>query len=158
VNADLFSENWRPWTDTLPPLAEVEYAPQPMLADIVFDGDDMVLGLRDRYGDQIGRDAGTLDPTDFTTLILGVGVGDILRACAGPGAFALEQNGSCGGVSTGGVGDGQGPGGGEYYFTDSMQQTAEVTPDNFHLDISMGGLAQLPGSPTVTATSTTATG
>jgi hypothetical protein len=158
VNADNFSEDWRPWNNTLPPVDLVEYNPQPILSDIVFDGDDIVFGLRDRYGDQTGRDAGTLDPTDFTTLIRTVGVGDILRACSdGAGGYALEQNGGCGGVTTAGAGTGQGPGGGEFYFTDSLQQIVETTSNNFHLDVSMGGLAQLPGSPDVSATSTGAT-
>ncbi len=158
VNADGATEDWRPWNETLPPVDVVEYNPQPLLTDIVFDGDDMVFGLRDRYADQTGRDAGTLDPTDFTTLIKTVGVGDTLRACGdGAGGYTLEQNGSCGGVATGGVADGQGPGGGEYYFTDSLQQVIPTTPTNFHLDVSMGGLAQLPGAADVSVTSTGAT-
>ena len=138
----------------LPPLSEVEYNPQPGLSDLVFDGDDMVLGLRDRYGDQIGRDAGTLDPTYFSTLILGVGVGDILRPAAAAAGSPSSRTARCGGVTTaGGVGTGDGPGGGEYYFTDSMTAVPEVTSgtSTWTFRWAPGPAARLPD---VTATST----
>ncbi len=115
---------------------------QPWLTDIVFDGDDMVLGLRDRNADQFGSVAGGPDPSDTVTYTA-FARGDILRACAdGSGGWQLEANGSCGGVTTSGAGNGQGPGGGEYYPQD--QQT-----DPLHSETSLGGHVQIPGLPDV---------
>ena len=48
------NETFNNWIDT--ELA-VWKKPQPMLSDIAFDGQDLVLGLRDRYGDQTGFDS-----------------------------------------------------------------------------------------------------
>lgn len=87
------SANWQGWEDdfdsTSSPrqpegtvvlaTAELGY-PQPMLADIEFaDDGTMILGIRDRWGDQLGRNETFPDGTS-----VGVGdadaVGDILRA------------------------------------------------------------------------------
>jgi len=100
------------------------------------------LGLRDRNADQFGVVAGGPDPTDsanYTTFARG----DILRACPnGTGGWQVENNGSCGGVTTAGLGNGQGPGGGEYYFQD--QQFAPS-----HSETTLGGHVQIPGLPNV---------
>ncbi|MFZ4659609.1 MAG: SdrD B-like domain-containing protein, partial [Caldilineaceae bacterium] len=115
---------------------------QPSLADIVFDGDTMILGLRDRNADQFGTVAGGPDPADSASYTA-FSRGDILRACAnGNGGWQLETNGSCGGVTTPGAGNGQGPGGGEYYSND--QQSA---PN--HSETTLGGHLQIPGLPDV---------
>ncbi|MEM1179707.1 MAG: SdrD B-like domain-containing protein, partial [Acidobacteriota bacterium] len=80
--------DWQFWVPTWEPAgllristiggsAEVSY-PQPMLADIEFTADDtMILGFRDRFGDQTGFDERDPDDTEF---IRGDGFGDILRA------------------------------------------------------------------------------
>ena len=116
-----------------------------MLTDIVFDGGDMVLGIRDRYGDQMGYLQYSSNPGD-NNLYSGVAAGDIVRACAnGLGGWTLESNGSCGSTTTGGAGNGQGIGGGEYYY---QEDTASIPPpDSFsdHDEVSLAGLAQLPG-------------
>ena len=115
---------------------------QPSVADIAFDGDSMVLSLRDRNADQFGTVAGGPDPADpanYTAFARG----DILRACPnGSGGWQVENNGSCGGVTTAGTGNGQGPGGGEYYFQD--QQFAPS-----HVETTLGGQVQIPGQPDV---------
>ncbi|HRW09057.1 MAG TPA: SdrD B-like domain-containing protein [Caldilineaceae bacterium] len=117
---------------------------QPWLTDIVFDGSDMILGLRDRNGDLFGSVAGGPDPADPTNYSAKAR-GDILRACAnGSGGWDLETNGSCGGLTTGGAGNGEGPGGGEYYFQDQ-----QVSPS--HQETSFGALAQVAGAPDVVA-------
>ncbi len=72
--------DWRPWRDAFGTIVDINNAgendtysntsgnggyPMPMLSDIVFDGDDMILGFRDRNGDMIGhQDSG---PTESQT-------------------------------------------------------------------------------------------
>ncbi len=117
---------------------------QPWLTDIVFDHGDMILALRDRDGDLFGSVAGGPDPADSRNYSAKAR-GDILRACRnGSGGWALETNGTCGGVTTGGASDGQGPGGGEYYYQDE-----QVSPT--HQETSFGALAQVAGLPDVVA-------
>ena len=99
-------------------------ADQPVIVDIEFDGDDLVLGIRSREGD--------MNHSGFTAN------GDLLRACStGPGTWALESNGTCGGVTTLGENTIQGVGGGEYYFGD-----ANIFYDAESLT---GGIATAPG-------------
>ena len=138
--------DWRPWAPIAAPSSFSSAYPrnsQPWLTDIVFDSGDLVLGFRDRFGDQIGN--GAYAPAGIaTTLYWGVGQGDQLRACANAqGGWSIESNGSCGGVAGSGVANGEGPGGGEFYNGD----------DNyFHDQIFVGGLAQIPGTAEVAGT------
>ncbi|WP_157869128.1 SdrD B-like domain-containing protein [Streptomyces atriruber] len=67
--------------------------PQPILGDIVVDTDgDLILGFRDRYGDQTGHDlrgkpgGGLVEPSTG---------GDLNRACKKGGKFYLDGNGGC---------------------------------------------------------------
>ena len=133
---------WNPWqaSNTLQfsAISSVDFFvsyPQPWLTDIVFDGNAMILGLRDRFGDQSGKEALPPDPSDnqnYTGLI----AGDILRLCPNGNSWALETNGSCSGVSTSGANTGEGPGGGEFYHGENHP---------FHDEVALGGLAQVPG-------------
>ncbi|WP_020570873.1 SdrD B-like domain-containing protein [Neolewinella persica] len=120
--------------------------PQPMLTDIEFDGGNMVLGFRDRFGDQTGHLQ--RPPTGFTInagssfngLYDGVAEGDILRACGDATAgWTLESGGACGGVSgpTPPNANSNGPGGGEFYSQDDY--------DNFHNEVTQGGMVIVPG-------------
>jgi hypothetical protein len=145
---DSASAAWRPWSpiynSVLGLTNIVMIYPQPILADIVFDNGNMIIGLRDRAGDQAsaGEQSNPNRPTDN---IIGVGVGDVLRACGDPGSgWTLESNGRCGGAGTAPQNTNQGPGGGEFYFNDNYP--------GFHDDVGMGGLTQLPGYPDVVAT------
>lgn len=116
--------------------------PQPWLTDIVFDGDTMILGLRDRFGDQSGKEALPPDPNNnenYTGLV----AGDILRLCPSAGSWALESNGSCGGVTTNGANTGEGPGNGEFYHGENHP---------FHDEVLLGGLAQVPQKAEVVST------
>jgi uncharacterized repeat protein (TIGR01451 family) len=146
---------WRPWTSAfsrLPvPAGEIgNFYPQPMLTDIVFDNGNLVLGIRDRAGDQVGHFTPS-NPGD-PTLYVGVGVGDILRACGSPTAgWVLEGNGRCGGVGNAPQGTGLGPGGAEYYYNDGYGIPGEFIN---HDEMSLGGLAQVPGFPDIVSTST----
>jgi hypothetical protein len=115
---------------------------QPWLTDITFDNGDMILGLRDRNADQFGSVAGGPDPAD-TQNYSGIARGDILRSCTnGNGGWALEFNGKCGAITTGGANNHEGPGDGEYYFQDM-----QINP--VHNETSFGAQVQIPGLPDV---------
>ncbi len=153
----LYPADWNPWRSTFGGFTEpgagsqtVLIYPQPWLTDIEFDNGDMLLGFRDRNGDQVGNLAFSTDPTqDGNRLYFVIPAGDILRACAnGAGGWALENNATCGSVTTGGVfAPGQrpqGPGLGEYYYQEDLP--------GFHDETSLGGLYQLPGQAGVAGT------
>ncbi len=139
TNVGASSAAWRPWTATYPDLGaagEHVYA-QPLLTQIVFDRNNLVLGIRDRFADQTGI-ALPSDPTQAAA-VTGAGAGDVLRACAaGPGTWALEDNGRCGTDGTGVQGTGAGPGGAELYVDDN----AVVGGD----EVTSGSLAMIPGA------------
>lgn len=135
--------DWRSWVSTFTTNAtifgnEVVY-PQPLLTDIEFDrNDNMLLGVRDRYSDQTGFQVGSTDPT-LNTLYSGDSSGDILRAGLSGSTWTLESNGS----GTGGAGNTQGPGGGEFFYQENYPN---------HADVSLAGLASVPGFGTVAET------
>ncbi len=113
-----------------------------MVAGIAFDVEgNLTIGLRDRAGDQFGFFA--QDNPGDPTLWEGVGGGDTLRAAiTTPGNLAsgwtLEFNAQAGTVGpTAGVGNGQGPGSGEFYFDDAYP--------GYHDELSGGAVLQLPG-------------
>ncbi len=147
----LFPGNWMPWTDSWSaitlngsggPGITVGTWPQPILSDIEFDDNgNMILGFSDRFGHQQGDLH--LEPTSGATEIIGVfAAGDTIHACfnAGTGAFALEGTPLCPVSDPDGFGGASGTPAtpvGEFYFDDSL------TPS--HLEVSTGGLANLPG-------------
>ena len=115
-----------------------------MLSDIVFDHGQMVLGLRDRAGDQLGKyagDTGTGAPGNYYYLAAS---GDVLRACTNAtSGWTIENDGTCGGVTTtGSATNNIGPGGGEYYLGDRAPGTSGTA----HVESSEGSMAQLPGA------------
>lgn len=149
---------WNPWAPsltTLPanfgdPNGAFPVYPQPMLTSIAFDANgDMVLAFRDRFGDQMGN-AAPSDPGNPANLYFGVTAGDTLRACVAGGVWTLEDNGRCGGNGNAPQGTGQGLGGGEFYFTDDFSTPANG--GNYHDEVSLGSVTQLPGFPDVVAT------
>ena len=134
---------------------QLEY-PHPWLSDISFVGNDLALGFRDINGDRTGAvvrspnvnptvGAGNINfPTTGTPVAswmstyvydyTGAGLGDLLRACWNGTGWTLEDNGTCGTITTPGANDGQGPstagtypgsigspfvGYGEFYWDDS---------------------------------------
>ncbi len=149
------SGDWNPWSDTWEASAFAagdtygDYA-QPMLTSIAFDNGSLVLGLRDRYADQVGN--GTLNPFDSsdTTLYHGVGSGDILRAAPnGSGGWTIENDAtsvnSLGDpTTTAGAGNGQGPGGGRYYYEQNLGGLQE--------NLATGAVVNNPGSGTLIST------
>lgn len=133
-----FEAAWDDWVDVETKLWNKV---QLVVSDIVFDGDDMVIGLRDRYGDQTGREAHTTDPASdvrYTSSALG----EILRACRNTtGAYQLEQNSRCGGRETKGKDNQDGPGGGEFYWQDDLNANGRIGEDNPHANSGQGALA-----------------
>lgn len=147
-------DSWHPWARTFADL-QLNYTvfyPQPMLTDIEFDVDgSMILGYSDREGHQTGNNNLGLPP-DASTVYYGTANGDIIRVDNSTGTFTLENNGKAGSITTAGAGNGQGPGGGEFYFQDRFDLFQSATPlyvnctDCNHDETSNGGLALLPGS------------
>ena len=127
-----WSAAWRPWVATVAAATGQSYA-QPLLADIEFDNDNLILGIRDRVGDQ----ANDYDTERKRT------AGDTIRACGSIGAWTLESNGRCGGTGTAPQGTGQGPGNGEFYFQDDFSNPPNSA--NFHDEVSWGTVFKLPG-------------
>jgi hypothetical protein len=118
-------------------------APQASISDLAFnDRGDLVIGVRDRFGDQTGWGLLSTDLTKLTEPFEGVSAGDLLLACGSP--LVLESNGSCGGRAGGGVGNNQGPGGGEFFAGENLTTT--------HQETSLGALARVPGKGEVVAT------
>ncbi|MFN8355009.1 MAG: SdrD B-like domain-containing protein [Spirosomataceae bacterium] len=117
--------DWRPWrtSNVVVPTdgftdaqsctggALVTYA-QPILSDIEFDADgSMVIAFADRFGNQSGRE----NEDKNGTLFSGFSQGDILRAGPVQNGWKIENNGTANGVTGGGSGNAEGPGGGEFY-------------------------------------------
>ncbi|HLA94567.1 MAG TPA: SdrD B-like domain-containing protein, partial [Pyrinomonadaceae bacterium] len=130
---------WQQWRTTIS--SSFAY-PQALLSDIEFEGGNLIIGLRDRVGDQ-SLDAG---PDGKRT------AGDTLRACGIFGSWTLESNGRCGTPVTGSAPQttGEGPGGGEFYHNDDFC----LTPNggNYHDEVSWGSLLYLPGRQHVVTT------
>ncbi|WP_412539197.1 SdrD B-like domain-containing protein [Longispora sp. K20-0274] len=100
---------WRAWQPTYEPYNGADGAfddpdvpkrgwfrqanrPQPILSDIVFDRDgSMVLGFRDRLGDQAGRDApGPVGAADTARRTLDPALGGITRVCLTDGGYVWD--------------------------------------------------------------------
>ena len=148
--------------------------PQPILSDIEFDTNgDLILGFMDRLGHQAGNanyatsnpwanpPGGTVILYDMNNgyaqsnatfvanaVFEGVSAGDVLRACrTGGGGFILENNATCGSLTTGGIASApaQGPGGGEYYWQD-MYPASTDKDSGTHNEVLLGGLVLFPGT------------
>lgn len=149
--------------------------PQPILSDIEFDTDgSMILGLMDRTGHQTGNanyatsnawddapgnpavgvtlyNKDTYTPFNATmsagAMYEGVSAGDTLRLCLVGANYALENNASCGSVTTDGNASvpAQGPGGGEYYWQDMYPASTDKNGGT-HNEITLGGLLLVPGT------------
>lgn len=150
---DLKVSGWNPWTDdfaralhaTAPSTAA---RPQPVLSSISFDADGaMLLGLMDRFGHQSGQ--GQPDPAGRASYN-GVAAGDLLRVYPKTpnrlnGHYRLEANARTGSRQSAGAGNGQGPDGGEFFFTDHFVGR-DLTPRVIHEETGAGGVAYLPGT------------
>jgi hypothetical protein len=157
--------NWQTWSPNFSdvytrhsPLFNTDslIRPQPWLTDIAFDNGDMILGLRDRMGDMAGSQS--YDPAGTKPYEV-IPLGDTLRACFNGTAWNLESNGTCDHGTlpasvSGGVGDGKGPNGGEFYYQDRQYIDWTGQADDIHDQLGSGGLAQVPGAPEVVLSTT----
>ncbi|MFK7933385.1 MAG: SdrD B-like domain-containing protein, partial [Saprospiraceae bacterium] len=147
---------WYPWRADLPEACSsngiFRVYPTPILTDMVFDVDNsLVLGFTDRMGHQIGFKNYPLEGT--SPLLQTVSGGDILRLHNNNGNYELENNGSAGGVTTAGAGNGEGPNGGEFYYRDVFEGPIDnLTSPQPHTETAQGGLAFIPGSGEVVST------
>ncbi len=139
--------NFNPWKDEwngdCPDAGNIfcQY-PQPILSDIEFDGDDvMILGIMDRYSLQGGINQHDLEGHGIHTII---SYGDMLRARYNPGfsKFILENNGNDGKFETAGRNTGFGPGGGEYYYGDHSISINGLVSERESLN---GAISRCPG-------------
>lgn len=135
---------WLPWKNQVnlrtTAFATQAVYPQPFFMDVDFDElGFMVVGIADRFGHQSGTDKAAGPATAGT--VEGVSGGDILRLAPNGATWVLENNGTSGGITTGGANNGQGPGNGEYYFHDRYTVLGGATHD----ETTLGGLATIPG-------------
>lgn len=142
TNCNGLNAEWRPW------VREVTYVeknndayPQPMFTDIEFTdgGNTLLLGLRDRFGDQMGFNCND-DPARPSALFNSAAAGDLLRACKVNGVWTLESDANCGTLTGSHPNNGNGPGspGGEFFGNDEFN-----TGNPNHEEINLGGLAVL---------------
>ncbi len=138
VHTSYSTDRWETWANNFTdlydqgtagsPTATRKMRPQPILTDIQFDKrGNMILGFSDRTGHQTGYNQ--IATTGGSTLYNGYIGGDILYLKSnGSGGFTLESNGSFTGGPTGsGVGNSQGPGGGEFFAGDNYLTTHQET-------------------------------
>jgi hypothetical protein len=138
--------------------------PQPILSDIEFDNNgSVIVGIMDRLGLQVNyRTWSPSDKAGDEALIGGnsaqngrseVASGDVLRIGLNGATCVLtnESNGNDGNNTTSGVGDGEGPGGGQYYNGESYAPGGLVANANSpqHVEVASGGLTMLRGDSVV---------
>ncbi len=162
-------KEWLPWTNLFrrvpngtnpgqPGQGSFRIYPQPWLTDIEFDvNGDMILGIRDRMGDQMGVSnyfpgapvgpGGTGGPS-------AVAIGEVLRAGrTGPSSWAIEQGGSVNGSTANSFqATSPGPGNGKYYWGERLRPSDQYNGDLGHGSSSQGGVVQLAGSGKVMTT------
>lgn len=162
------SANWLPWDDRLATDPNTGSAfnapgdynfPQPLVSDLEFDVDgSMIVGLMDRTGHVLGHRNAI--PTTINQLVNGSAGGDLLRIYltnpSDPTSWTLESAGQVRNSSTGslltsaGATNLQGPGNGEFYFSDCVGCDGSGN-NGFHDETFVGGLALLPGKGQVVA-------
>jgi uncharacterized repeat protein (TIGR01451 family) len=147
ANGAFINTHWNPWSDApadwllaVPPAAgnANRIHPEPALADIEVDVDgSLIIGFRDLWGDRWGAINYAPDTGD-TGFYHTMSNGDVYRAQRNAsGVFVFEDNGQFpGGPISPGAGNGDGPGGGEYYHQDAFAS---------HSNVPKGGLAYLQG-------------
>jgi hypothetical protein len=150
--SDFEGARWLPWTNNTASAFSsggwIVY-PCPMLSDLDFtERGDLIMAFTDRGGHQWGN-ANYLNLTGVDLTIYEIG-GDLLMAgkdCT-TGNYTLETNGSYTSngqtFTSGGVGNLDGPGGGEFFNLDKY--------DPYHYEIGQGAVALLPGQDKILTT------
>ena len=162
-------DHWKPWSDVLPQTCadgNIGY-PTPLLSGIEFsDSGDMILGFLDRTGLQFGYS--NYGPTGTTKYSM-YAAGDILKACSAGSTWIIESTLS-GCSSAGGLAintydtDGYDVGWdkldkhGEFYEGDYFHGDGNIDGTGLsyfpgHPEITIGGLAVVPGTNEVMSTS-----
>ena len=112
---------------------------QQWLTDIDFTEDgNMLLGISDRFGHTFCNDA---------TSRVDDQKGDILLVENFNGVWVLENNGQTSKLQGTGIGNGEGPGGGEFFGDDFFTEDAEDHPE-----IALGSVFVMPGTNEVVVT------
>ena len=147
-------KHWYPWSNNFYAApygfngnGTIPSFPQPWFMGIEFDSNgSMIIALRDRFGDQGGwKNRGT-NTSDTKTYPV-ISNGDLLRAgkCSTGNSWTIESGGSvCGSTPTASGSNGEGPGGGEFYWDNVFSH---------HNESSTGSLALLNGTGEVVNTS-----
>lgn len=146
-----------PTTITLLGSARERGYPQAMLSDIQFDAvGNMVLGFRDRFGDQFGYERRFI--TTSTQDWFATSAGDLLRACINASGTAWLLEGAAGCTTADGLVN-SGPGGASFpehyewdFWEDGTAWDVNSTTGGLHWELAQGALAQLPGSAVVLTT------
>ena len=145
---DVSSADFVAWNARTPPLEggdNFATSAQPMLTNISIDShDNLVLGLRDRYGDMQGNNV-NLPNSD--TLARSISAGDLLKACRVGGGWVLEGSAGCPQNAQ----NGEGPGTGEFYHQDNIFSPVVPTQE-VHSELSLGSSVVDPADDTVIAT------
>ena len=109
------------------------------LRDIEFtDEGNMVLGIADKVGDTYCNGATSRVDDQY---------GDILMVYNNNGTWTLENNGSTNNLVGSGVGNGEGPGGGEFFGDDHFPKDPIDHPE-----VILGSLYAMPGTGAIVAT------
>lgn len=139
------SNPYTPWTNTFTGPG----TPAPVASTVTFDSaGNLLLSIKDRAADQYGAALGSTNPTDTRTYSY-LGAGDLLRAClTGAGTYALENDGSCGAVTSTLPSNDWGPGGGKFYETTFQSPNGR----DYHGNTAVGSALQIPGYTNVLAT------
>ena len=141
-----WQRSWANGVRVLNPTDNWPNAPQPILTDIEFYGNDMTLSFRDREGDLWGYEI--MDPVTGR-FAYGTIQGDIVGAAynSATGTYTLESNGNIG--SRTGTGAYASSGSTEFEF---YRGDGATNYTNGHVENAMGGLAQYGAYPLVFST------
>ena len=113
--------------------------------DFTLEG-NMILGLSDRVGHRYCVDQSTVDPENFTNRLDDQNPDILMVYRNSQGEWTLENNGSAGEWTGSGVGNGQGPGGGEFFGQDEWP-----AKPNVHPEVALGSVKVLAGKSQVVA-------
>ncbi|MEO1005869.1 MAG: GEVED domain-containing protein, partial [Cyanobacteria bacterium J06638_38] len=146
------SANWHPWvssfpTDIITTATEQAYT-QPILSDIDFDIDgNMLLGFRDRWGDQVGRGVNRPDGTGGAGFTGNAG-GDLLVAILdqNTNSWTIETH-----VTTDNVNGNNDPDG-ELFGNEFFENGGANDSSELHSETGQGGLTVVPGFTEVVTT------
>jgi len=152
LGAEEPSANWHPWvgtfpTDTITGTGEEAYT-QPILSDIDFDPDgNMLLGFRDRWGDQTGQEINRPDGSGNADLTGNAG-GDLLVATFDQttGDYTIETH-----VTTDNINGNNDPDG-ELFDNEFFENGNANDSSELHSESGQGGLTVVPGFTEVVTT------